>query len=73
MIVQEEVKYMKVINKNVGTSMLSHYCPKCKQEVFNDSSVDFDEKKNCGVGKCPNCGTELEFPNVRRLLNLLDV
>lgn len=64
---------MKVVNKNIGTLMLSHYCPKCKQEVFNDSNVKFDEEKNCRVGKCSNCGTELEFPNVGRLLDLLGI
>lgn len=63
---------MKVINRNIGTPMLSHYCPKCKEEVFNDSSVRFDAKRNCGVGKCPGCGEELEFPNTAALMELLN-
>lgn len=62
---------MKVLNRNIGTSMLSHYCPKCGQEVFNDSSVEFDVFRNCGIGKCPNCNTELEFPNTVALMELL--
>lgn len=62
---------MKVINRNIGTPMLSHYCPVCEREVFNDSSVQFDEVKNCGVGKCRYCGTELEFPNTVGLMQLL--
>lgn len=53
--------------------MLSHYCPKCGQEVINDSSVKFDANRNCGISKCPNCKTELEFPNTVALMNLLGV
>lgn len=64
---------MKVINRNVGTPMLSHYCPKCMNEVFNDSSVKFDSIRNCGIGECPNCKTELEFPNTVALMKLLDL
>ena len=64
---------MKVINRNIGTPMLSHYCPKCGCEVFNDSSVKFDANKNCGIKECPNCKTELEFPNTVALMNLLGV
>lgn len=62
---------MKVLNRNIGTSMLSHYCPKCRSEVFNDSTVKFDAVRNCGVGKCHNCETELEFPNTKALMDLL--
>lgn len=62
---------MKVINRNIGTSMLSHYCPNCGREVFNDHSVHFDPERNCGIGKCPNCSNELEFPNTVALIKLL--
>ena len=64
---------MKVINRNIGTPMLSHYCPKCGCEVFNDSSVKFDAIKNCGIKECPTCKTELEFPNTVALMNLLEI
>lgn len=62
---------MKVLNRNIGTPMLSHYCPKCGQEVYNDSIVQFDKRRNCGIGKCSNCDTELEFPNTVALMKLL--
>ena len=64
---------MKVINRNVGTPMLSHYCPNCRHEVFNDSSVHFDISRNCGIGNCPRCKTELEFPNTVALMALLNL
>ena len=64
---------MKVINRNIGTPMLSHYCPNCGQEVFNDSSVRFDTDRNCGIKNCDNCGVELELPNTAALMQLLGV
>lgn len=51
--------------------MLAHYCPNCKCEVFNNSSVKFDAERNCGIGECPNCKTELQFPNGVALMELL--
>lgn len=62
---------MRVINRNVGTPMLSHYCPNCKCEVFNDSKVVFDTDRCCGVKHCEECGAELEFPNTGALIQLL--
>lgn len=51
---------MRVINYNVGTPMLTHICPNCRNEVFNN-----------GTDKCPNCGVELEFPQGEELTNLI--
>ena len=62
---------MKVLNRNISTPILSHYCPKCRQQVYNDSTVQFDKRRNCGIGKCPNCNTELEFTNTVELMKLL--
>ena len=64
---------MKVINKNIGTYMLAHYCPKCGEEVFNNHKVVYDRERNCGIGKCDNCGIELEFPNFSEIMELLGV
>ncbi len=64
---------MKVINKNIGTPRLSHYCPNCGNEVFNNSTVKYDTQRCCGISKCTYCGTELEFPNTADLLKLLSV
>ena len=50
-----------VINKYIGTPMLSHFCPVCRQEVFN----------NHNYHKCPNCGTKLKFPEGEHLHKLL--
>lgn len=61
---------MRVRNENIGTPMLSHYCPSCNNEVFNkDTELDTDSmnfKK-----KCEHCGVELEFPNTGGLIKLL--
>lgn len=62
---------MKVINRNIGTPMLSNCCPKCGVEIFNDSSVKFDANRNCGIKKCHNCGNELGFPNTLELLDFI--
>ncbi len=64
---------MKVINRNIGTPMLSHYCPNCGEEVFNDSNVKYDTQRCCGISKCIHCGVELEFPNTVALMELLGV
>lgn len=52
---------MKVINTNIGSYLLTHLCPVCKTEVFN----------NRRMKKCPKCGTELEYPNEEEILLLL--
>lgn len=63
---------MRVINRNIGTPMLAHYCPNCKNEVFsNNHSTEFDTERCCPVGKCPHCEMELEFPNTAALIELL--
>ena len=63
---------MKVINRNIGTPMLSHYCPNCGIEVFN-TGTEFDKKTGAFTKECPNCETELEFPNIVALKQLLGV
>lgn len=63
---------MKVINENIGTPMLSHFCPNCRNEVFNRDTV-FDTQKCSFVKKCEHCGVELEFPNTEALMKLLGV
>lgn len=52
---------MKVINTNIGSWLLTHLCPVCKTEVFNNGRMK----------KCPKCGTELEYPNEEEILRLL--
>ena len=54
-----------VINKNIGTAMLSHYCPVCKNRVFNNNTDNNDEKN------CEYCGTNIRFPDTVALMELL--
>lgn len=61
---------MRVINTNIGTSMLSHFCPNCGNEVFHNNTF-FDTKKCSHIKQCEYCGEELEFPNVGALIALL--
>ena len=63
---------MKVRNTNIGTPMLSHYCPNCGEEVFN-SNTEFDKIRDVFIKECPNCNAELEFPNTAELMQLLGV
>lgn len=64
---------MKVINKNIGAYILAHFCSNCGVEVFNNHNVIFNQERNCGIGTCPNCGVELEFPNIKEIMQLLGV
>ncbi len=63
---------MKVINRNIGTPLLQHFCPSCGIETFNDCA-EFDTEKGCFVKTCEKCGEELEFPNTAALIELLGI